>query len=226
MIEMPKEIILASSSPARRTILSDLGYHVTIRPTDTDEDITEKDPCLLVTRLAKRKMRAALIQNGITTQKENHSTPFTFASKNNSFFANYLSYSLDDIIFDKAIITCDTMVVFNQTPIGKPKDEEMALSFIQSFSGKEQKVVTGFSLCIPHFGFISGCDTATLCFKDIDESTAQSYIQTGEWKGAAGGYRIQKEGGKLIRQTIGDFNTVVGLPISLISALISSNFVL
>lgn len=226
MIEMPQKIMLASSSPARRKILTDLGYQVTIRPTDTDENIQEKDPCLLVTRLAKRKMRAALRQNGITPEKDSHPISFTFPSKEDAFFASYLSYSKENIMADQAILTCDTMVVFNQQPLGKPKDEEMALSFIQSFSGKEQKVVTGFSLFVPHFGFISGCDTATLCFKHIDEATARAYIKTGEWKGAAGGYRIQKEGGKLIDQTIGDFNTVVGLPISLISALISSNFVL
>jgi len=48
-------IILASASPRRRDILSELGVPFTVITADTDENCAETDPCLFVRELAERK---------------------------------------------------------------------------------------------------------------------------------------------------------------------------
>lgn len=49
------KIILASKSPRRREILTDLGFHFEIHTADTDESSSEQNPQRLVEILAERK---------------------------------------------------------------------------------------------------------------------------------------------------------------------------
>ena len=53
------KIYLASSSPRRREILSNLGVEFEILKPDADENVTESDPCKLTELLARRKAEAA-----------------------------------------------------------------------------------------------------------------------------------------------------------------------
>ncbi len=51
-------IILASASPRRKEILTDMGYEFKIIVSDANENITEADPCILTEKLAKLKADA------------------------------------------------------------------------------------------------------------------------------------------------------------------------
>ena len=60
-------VILASQSPARKMVLEREGVTVIIRPTWAHEQHTFSDPRQIVTTLSRRKLDAALAQNGDTT---------------------------------------------------------------------------------------------------------------------------------------------------------------
>ncbi len=60
-------VILASQSPARRMVLEREGVTVIVRPTWAHEQHTFTDPREVVTTLSRRKLDAAIAQNGETT---------------------------------------------------------------------------------------------------------------------------------------------------------------
>jgi septum formation protein len=56
--------------------------------------------------------------------------------------------------------------------------------------------------------------------KPFDERMHERYLATGESLGKAGAYSIQGEGGDMVDSIDGDFTTVVGLPLRLVSQLL------
>jgi septum formation protein len=68
-----------------------------------------------------------------------------------------------------------------------------------------------------------GFDEAHVFFKPLDEKAIEEYLDLGEWKGAAGSYRIQEKGKELIQRVEGDIATVIGLPLLQISEILSSD---
>jgi septum formation protein len=56
--------------------------------------------------------------------------------------------------------------------------------------------------------------------KPFDEQMHERYLLTGESLGKAGSYSIQGRGGDLVDSIGGDFTTVVGLPLRLVSQLL------
>ena len=61
-------IILASASPRRKDILTELGVPFTVITADTDESCAESDPCLFVRELAERKGMA--VYNKLTDSRD------------------------------------------------------------------------------------------------------------------------------------------------------------
>ncbi|MCI7606251.1 MAG: Maf family protein, partial [Spirochaetales bacterium] len=74
-------------------------------------------------------------------------------------------------------------------------------------------VLTGCALYLPEIGMKVFCDQADVIFKKLSDEEIESYLDLEEWKGAAGGYRLQKNGWKLVEKIEGDWTTVVGLPL-------------
>ena len=52
-----------------------------------------------------------------------------------------------------------------------------------------------------------------LKMKRLSSSELQGYLESGEWKGKAGGYGIQGRAGAFISNLIGSYSNVVGLPL-------------
>ena len=110
-------------------------------------------------------------------------------------------------------ISADTLVHIDNKLLGKPKDREDAKKTLTLLSGRRQTVLTGCALYTPENGLYVFCDEADVVFKDLDEDEIEEYLERGEWEGAAGGYRLQKNGWRLVEEIQGDWTTVVGLPI-------------
>lgn len=109
-------------------------------------------------------------------------------------------------------ICCDTMVLFEGRLLGKPHSREEAYNMLKEFSGKEQKVLSGYSLYIPGKGAVSGTDESTVYFEKLSEKDIQDYLDTEDYIGAAGSYRIQRSGYALVERIEGSWTNVVGLP--------------
>lgn len=110
-------------------------------------------------------------------------------------------------------ICLDTLVLFEKELIGKPESEEVARKLLYRFSSKEQEVLTGLSAYIPNKGCVTTYDRSKVIFSPLSDEEINYYISTGEWQGAAGGYRIQKNGYKLVEKIEGSWTNVIGFPL-------------
>ncbi len=121
-----------------------------------------------------------------------------------------------DFDADTLAISLDTMVSFEGKLLGKPKDRQEACKMLSSFSAHKQRVVTGYCIYRPGLGVIRGSEHSDVVFRSLTEAEIQAYLETGEYIGAAGGYRIQKTGYTLIERIEGSWANVIGFPLEAI----------
>ena len=116
-------------------------------------------------------------------------------------------------------------MVYHETILGKPKDEEDAFEMLKSLSNSEHYVFTGIAVieACSDIKIVDYVKTKVI-FKELSESTIKSYIDSGEVWGKAGAYAIQGLGATLIESIEGDFYNVVGLPISKLQDILLNNF--
>ncbi len=116
---------------------------------------------------------------------------------------------------DAWVVGADTVVVFNKTLLGKPKDQDDAFAMMSRLNGNEHEVTTGFALiCQNEKIKISKTSTSKVTFHHFDDSVLWAYVQTGEPMDKAGSYGIQGIGSFLVRRISGSCSNVIGLPVS------------
>ena len=127
----------------------------------------------------------------------------------------------DTLPSDCVVISSDTLVEIDGTPLGKPTSREDAYGMLKRLSGNYHSVHTGIAV---HYGgrVISGVASARVKFKMLSDEEIYAYIDGGEPMDKAGAYAIQGEGGKFIEGYEGDFDTIMGLSVSLTKQLIDS----
>lgn len=109
------------------------------------------------------------------------------------------------------VIGADTVVVADDTVLGKPKDTADAKAMLRRLSGREHRVVTAVWICDGENseGF---ADSAAVTFMPMSDEEIEAYVASKEPMDKAGGYAIQGIGMRYIRGIKGDFYTVMGLP--------------
>ncbi|HHU36656.1 MAG TPA: septum formation protein Maf [Treponema sp.] len=112
------------------------------------------------------------------------------------------------------VLGADTLIVQNGVLFGKPSNREEARDMIKSFSNQTHSVVTSISLFASTTNFITSktCETK-VSFVALDDEEIETYLDTSEWQGVAGGYRIQGRAGCYINHIEGSWSGIVGLPI-------------
>ena len=125
----------------------------------------------------------------------------------------------DTLESECVVISSDTLVEINDEPLGKPTSREDAYRMLRKLSGNYHNVHTGIAV---HYSgrVISGVASARVKFKPLSDEEIYAYIDGGEPMDKAGAYAIQGEGGKFIEGYDGDFDTIMGLSVSLTKALI------
>ena len=122
------------------------------------------------------------------------------------------------------ILTCDTIIYFEGERIGKMQTRDDAFRLLRRLSGKKHSVYTGY--CYYDRGrneYRSGYEEAHVWFRDLSDDDIERNLDTGDWKGAAGAYRIQESGKDLISHTEGHIWVIIGLPKELISDLMNTS---
>jgi septum formation protein len=110
-------------------------------------------------------------------------------------------------------ITADTMVVYKQKVLGKPKNKEDAFNMLQELSGNTHRVYTGISLLF-NGEIISFVDATKVTFYDLSEDEIKFYINHHRPMDKAGSYGIQEWMGYVgVKKIDGDFFNVMGLPL-------------
>ncbi len=118
---------------------------------------------------------------------------------------------------DVLVIGADTVVAMEDKILGKPANEEDALSMLQMLQAKAHCVYTGVTVYMRHGAKekrVTFSECTGVQFYPMTEAEIQGYIATGEPMDKAGAYGIQGIGGRFVERISGDYNNVVGLPIA------------
>jgi septum formation protein len=113
----------------------------------------------------------------------------------------------------------DTAVVLGDRVYGKPADAADAERMLRDLSGVAHLVLSGVCLIGPGFEVVED-GTTTVRFRALGDHDVAVYLESGEWRGRAGGYAIQGLGGRLVAGIEGDYLNVVGLPGALLVTLL------
>lgn len=122
---------------------------------------------------------------------------------------------------DHLVIAADTVVFIDDHIIGKPDDRAHAKRQLELLSGRTHRVITGYTLLFPCDAVpCTGSSQSRVTFHELDEGEIESYLNSGQWMGAAGSYRIQERASLFIRGIEGSFWNIVGLPIEEIFGIV------
>jgi len=120
------------------------------------------------------------------------------------------------------IVTADTLIALDDHKIGKPTDREEARLMLSRMQNRMHQVFTGVTLFRPDDRkIISRWARTDVHFASMSKKEIEKYLDTEEWKGAAGAYRIQEKGGMFVISLNGSYFNVVGLPINLLYGMLS-----
>ena len=193
---MDYKIVLASASPRRKMLLEQMGLEFEICPSNKEEIIKSTVPSEVCVELSKQK--AEDVAAGI--REYNHTHPEITTPQ------------------DIMVIGADTIVAYKDRILGKPKSCEEAKEMLTLLSGNTHEVYTGVTIVIIYkdgrAGEYSFYESTDVTFYPLKEKEIDEYISSGEPMDKAGAYGIQGSFSKYVKKIDGDFNNVVGLPVS------------
>jgi septum formation protein len=114
---------------------------------------------------------------------------------------------------DAYVVGADTVVALGRRVFGKPEDEGQARGMLERLSGRAHRIFTGVAVTAPDGRQGVRLSESRLTFKRIDEREIDALLASGEWRGAAGAYRIQGRAAAMATSLQGSYSGVVGLPL-------------
>ncbi|MEL0113354.1 MAG: Maf family nucleotide pyrophosphatase, partial [Rickettsiales bacterium] len=89
------------------------------------------------------------------------------------------------------VIGADTVVACGRRILPKAEDEKTALRCLELLSGRRHRVYGGIAVILPDGSVRSRLVKTRVRFKRLTSQETAAYLQSGEWRGKAGGYAIQ-----------------------------------
>ena len=114
---------------------------------------------------------------------------------------------------ESIILAADTVVGVGRRILPKAETIEQAKYCLDLLSGRGHRVFTGVAVIKADGDMISRVVETRLTMKRLSKAELQSYLDSGEWDGKAGGYGIQGTAEAYISKLIGSYSNVVGLPL-------------
>ena len=120
---------------------------------------------------------------------------------------------------DVIVIVSDTLGAYEGRGLGKPRDEEEAVETLKLLQGNTHQVYTGVTVIVRDKEeeitktFSRRTDVT---FYPVDEKEIRAYVATGDPMDKAGSYDIRGDFSVYIKEIYGDYNNVVGLPVSML----------
>ena len=181
------EIILASKSKVRKTILENNSLSCTVERSNVDED----------------PIKDSLIADGATPE---------IISKN---LAEIKANKVSAKFSDKLVLGADSVLDLNGKIISKPKNRDEALNILKNLNGRTHHLIS--SVCISKNGSMiwNFTDKAKLTMKTISEADLKNYLSqiTDEALYSYNVYQIEGLGRSLFNKIEGNKDTIMGLPI-------------
>ena len=174
-------IVLASASPRRSELLSQVGIEFEVIPSNIPEEpLDGETPSEHVIRLAFQKASEVLRRVGD----------------------------------GKWVIGSDTVVIIDDEILGKPEDRADARRMLKKLSGREHRVITGYSIInSSSLSEVKKAVETVVKFKRLTDDEIKGYVDSGEPMDKAGAYAIQGLGSFMVEGIIGSYSNVVGLPV-------------
>lgn len=192
-------LILASASPRRRMLMSQVGLEFEVLPADVDEDrhvATAGDSALIgrqVEVLAEAKARAAAAGLGAAATRD----------------------------CQALVIGADTVVLIDGEVLVKPLTADAAQAMLRKLSGRTHEVLTGVAVLDAATGHVvTGVEQTRVTFVPLVDDWIAKYVSTGEPMDKAGAYAVQGLGSVFIERVEGCYFNVVGLPLALLARLL------
>ena len=176
-------IILASGSLRRQEYFKLLGLPFSVLPAEIDESQMTQTDPLLLTG----GLAVKKVEKAIEVMKDR---------------------------LPRWICGADTIIALDGKIFGKPLEREEAAVMLRELAGKRHEVVTSIALYNGRERKIDCRGTVcTVSFAPLTEAEIEWYLDTNEWQGVAGAYRIQGLASCFISQICGCPSTVIGLPL-------------
>jgi septum formation protein len=186
-------IILASGSPRRRELLTKVKIPIKVIPPEVAEDHSGGDSVSELVARLARRKVEAIL------------TVFRAESP-------------------RWVLGLDTVVEIEGKVLGKPSSQEEAEAMIRMLSGRIHRVYTGICFLVDRTKPMAEEVVCTeVKFREMSAAEVRFYLETGEWTGAAGGYRIQERGAFFVEWIKGSYSNVVGLPLEAFYGILTRN---
>ena len=138
-----------------------------------------------------------------------HETPAQLARRLASDKMAQISKKMPDC----HVLGADTVVAAGRRILPKPGDREEARRCLELLSGRRHHVFTAVAATAPGGPFRVRLVDSVVAFKRLAPAEIDWYLESGEWRGKAGGYAIQGRAGRFVRFLRGSYSNVVGLPL-------------
>lgn len=127
---------------------------------------------------------------------------------------------MPEMTSNELVITADTVVVCEDTVLGKPKDKQEACRMLEMLSGRKHAVVTGIAVATRKMQ-LSAAATTEVEFAELSREVITEYVDRYMPLDKAGAYGIQEWIGAVgIKGISGSFYNVMGLPLHLLTTLL------
>lgn len=210
-------LLLASASPARRTLLQAAGIDALVSVSGVDEDAVLADarerfgplePADQVLVLAQAK--ASAVADALASQDPELAPSEVPAG-------------------ELLVLGCDSMLELDGDVVGKPVDAAEARRRWRAMRGRTGVLHTGHWLVDvrdPEHGGSGGtlgaASSTRVHFADVTDAEIDAYVASGEPLAVAGAFTIDGLGGPFVDGIDGDPHTVVGLSLPLLRELLRS----
>jgi septum formation protein len=194
------QVVLASASPARLSVLRAAGLDPLVEIADVDEEallaaLPEASPAEKVTHLAVAK-------------------------------ATTVARRIAGTHPDALLIGCDSMLHVGGELVGKPGDPDTARRRWKAMAGGTGELVTGHAVLRLAEGGIDrvaeGHAVTTVRFAEPSEAELESYLATGEPLVVAGAFTLDGLGGWFVEGIDGAPSNVIGISLPLVRRLLAS----
>lgn len=190
------ELILASQSPRRHSLLRDMGVPFRVVVSNAEEALEGAEAQVLAERNALAKVRAAVLPEDVSQ---------------GAF-----------ILGTDTVVTLDGRTLGKAASAGEAADMLRLLSGRDHEVVSGVALVRGIEGLDAHAGgdSLQVANAVTqVTFGPLDDQDIAAYVASGEWRGKAGAYAVQGLAAMFVTGIRGEYSNVVGLPLCLLARL-------
>lgn len=184
---MAQDIILASGSDIRATLLQNAGVNFRV----------------VIPRVDETMIRDALLADGASARDIADALAEAKARKVSAKDPNAL------------VIGCDQVLSFGKELLAKPQTPDDAIDQLRRLRGSRHELLSAAVICEGGQPIWRHVGLVRMAMRDFSDGYLADYVNRN-WQSiqdAVGAYKLEEEGVRLFTQVQGDYFTVLGLPL-------------